>query len=193
MSTGPGPGHNGGPTLEPGQGWRSYAWGRARAELLPRMPLEIVRIRVNRARELGLDYRAYVSIRAGTGRDVIALLFSSNALAVGPRLAAIPAPEAEKLGLVKGAERLAAIHRPHDPEAFRAANPGLIEAAARAPTLAEGWAETRERLAILTARRGLPSDGVLVIGATALEAEWAVAGRMAGFLPAETFFAASSV
>lgn len=185
-----GPGHNGGPTLEPGAGWRGYAWRRARADLLPKLPLEVIRVRVNRAKELGLDYKSYASIRAGTGRDVIALLFSSNALGITPRLAAIPAGEAEKLRGLK-ARRLAAVHRPHDPGALCAANPGLIDAAARAPTLAEGWAETRARLLDLTRAQGLPSDAVLVIGATALEAEWSAAGRMAGYLPREAFFAAS--
>ncbi|MGF1552163.1 MAG: hypothetical protein ACFBWO_06645 [Paracoccaceae bacterium] len=51
-------GHNGGPPLDPGRSFRAYAWKRARAELVPRLPLEIVRRRVRRARELGLDYPA---------------------------------------------------------------------------------------------------------------------------------------
>ena len=57
-------GHNKGPTMEPGAGWRRYAWKRARAELLPKIPLEVVRMRVRRARELGLDYRTYAGVRA---------------------------------------------------------------------------------------------------------------------------------
>jgi hypothetical protein len=188
--SGPGPGHNGGPTLAPGHGWRSYAWQRARRELLPKMPLEVVRVRVRRAQELGLDYRSYASIRAGTGRDVIAFLFSSNALRVTPHLVAMLAPEAEKLARLK-AERLAAVHRPLDPGAVAGANAALIDAAARAPSLADGWAETRARLGELTAARGLPGDAVVVIGATALEAEWAAAGRLAAYLPREAFFGAA--
>ena len=46
-------GHNQGPTMEQGGAWRSYAWGRARKELLPRMPIEIVRRRVRRPEGLG--------------------------------------------------------------------------------------------------------------------------------------------
>ena len=73
-------GHNQGPTMERGASWRRYAWRRARSELLPKLPLEVARRRVRRARELGIDYKAYAGIRAATGRDIIALLFSSNAL-----------------------------------------------------------------------------------------------------------------
>jgi hypothetical protein len=174
--------------MEPGASWRLYAWTRARAELLPRMPIEVVRIRMRRAEELGIGYKSYAAIRAGTGRDVIALLFSSNALRVGPKLVAMPAREAEKLKAVRAAERLAAVHRPLPPRAFLGANAALIEAAAQAPTLADGWSATRAKLAELTRDRGVPSDAVVVIGATALEAEWTVAGRMAGYLPAEAYF-----
>ncbi len=184
-------GHNGGPTLEPGAGWRSYAWARARRDTLPKMPLEIVRLRVNRAKELGIDYKSYASIRAGTGRDVIALLFSTNALRVGPKLVTLPEAEAAKLGAVKGAHRLAAVHRPLTPHLVEGANAALIDAAMQAPTLADGWTATREKLTELTRGRGLPSDAVVVIGDTALEAEWAVAGRMAGYLPAGAYFGAA--
>ena len=193
-------GHNGGPGLG-GGGFGLYAWRRARAELISeRMPLEIVRRRVARAKELGLDYKSYASIRAASGRDVIAFLFSSNALRVGPRMVAIPAERAERLSALKGVTRLAAVHRPLAPETVARENAALIEAAHAAPTLAEGWSDTRARLAAMTAhhlhpdrqmpveaRRG-DANGVLVIGETALEAEWMVAGRMAGYLPAARYF-----
>ena len=39
-------GHNGGPTLEPGFGWRRHCWTAARAGLLPTLPIEVVRLRV---------------------------------------------------------------------------------------------------------------------------------------------------
>jgi hypothetical protein len=47
---------------------------------LPHLPIEVLRGRLRRANELGLDYRTYAGIRATTGRDIIAVLFSSNAL-----------------------------------------------------------------------------------------------------------------
>lgn len=183
-------GHNGGPTLEPGAGWRRYAWRRARRDLLPRLPIEVVRRRIRRAKELGIDYKAYASIRSGTGRDIVALLFSSNALRIGPKLVAMPEDAAQKLSAVKGARRLTAVHHPLRPTVVLAANSALLEAAAQAPTLADGWGATREKLAELTAGQKLPSDGVVVIGDTALERDWAVAGRMAGYLPMEQYFGA---
>lgn len=185
-----GMGHNGGPTLEGGAGWRRYAWQRARQDLLPRLPIEVVRRRIRRARELGIDYKAYASIRSGTGRDIVALLFSSNALRIGPKLVTMPEETARKLSAVTGAHRLAAVHHPLTPGLVFEANAPFIEAAARAPTLADGWTATREKLAELTAGRRLPSDGVVVIGGTGLEREWAVAGRMAGYLPMEQYFGA---
>ncbi|TMV67455.1 hypothetical protein FGG78_32035, partial [Thioclava sp. BHET1] len=64
-----GPGHNGGPTMEPGFGWRKHCWSKARQDLLPHLPIEILRNRVRRAKELGLEYRTYASVRAATGHD----------------------------------------------------------------------------------------------------------------------------
>ena len=128
-----GSGHNGGPTLEPGAGWRRYAWRRARAELLPTLPLEVVRLRVQRARELGIDYKAYASVRAATGRDVIALLFSVNALRITPAAPAMPPEEAARLAAVSGAERQLAVYRPLAPDRALAVNAAALDMAAPAP------------------------------------------------------------
>lgn len=186
-----GPGHNGGPTLEPGTGWRRYAWARARRDTLPKMPLEIVRLRVRRAEELGIDYKSYTSIRAGTGRDVIALLFSTNALRVTPKAVAMPEAQADTLDKVTGAQRMAAVYRPLMPAQVAGANAAVIEAAGEAPTLADNWHAMRDKLGAMTTARGVPSDAVVVVGATALEAEWTVAGRMAGYLSAAQYFGQS--
>ena len=32
-------GHNNGPTMEAGESWRRHAWGKARARLLPVLPI----------------------------------------------------------------------------------------------------------------------------------------------------------
>jgi len=69
-------GHNRGPTMEKGGAWRRFAWTRARADLMPTLPIEVARRRVRRARELGIDYKSYAGIRAATGRDIVALIFS---------------------------------------------------------------------------------------------------------------------
>ena len=177
----PGIGHNSGRDPD-GYAGRLHLWRRARADLVaPRLPIEIVRLRVRRAAALGLPYRTYASIRATTGRDVIALLFSSNALDMRPH----PAPSAlAKLAGVE-AERGALIHAPL-PEAA----PAPLDWAARAPGFTDTWSATRRRLDAILATRALPRDGVVLIGATAVEREWCAAARAAGWVPREAYFGA---
>ena len=54
----PGIGHNQGPPLEAGFSWRKHVWTKARKELLPKLPLEVIRRRVARAQELGVESKA---------------------------------------------------------------------------------------------------------------------------------------
>lgn len=177
-------GHNHGPTMEKGGAWRRYAWTRARAELLPVLPIEVARRRVRRARELGIDYTSYAGIRAATGRDIVALLFSDNALRL-LRDGQIPPGRGDKLAAIRHADCLALVHPPHDPDRIAARNPILIRAAAT-PGLAQNWSETRAAILALTGR--LPPDGVVVVGATHLERGWTDAARLAGFVPADRYF-----
>jgi hypothetical protein len=182
-------GHNGGPTMEPGATWRRHCWTKARADLLPAMPLEVIGYRMKRAKELGLDYRTYAGVRATTGRDIVAFLFSSSALRLHPA-AELPVPESRKLAALAAVARLAAVYRPLDPDTVLAANPGVLEAAGHAPTVWDSWSETRARVLALTRAARVPPDAVLVIGTAGGERAWCGAGRFAGFLPAERFFAA---
>jgi 3,4-dihydroxy 2-butanone 4-phosphate synthase / GTP cyclohydrolase II len=80
LSMSAGIGHNKGPTMEAGYSWRKHSWTKARENLLPTLPIEVVRLRVKRAKALGLPYKTYASVRASSGHDVIGFLFSSNAL-----------------------------------------------------------------------------------------------------------------
>lgn len=186
-----GPGHNGGPTLEPGASWRRHCWARARSALLPGLPLEVVRLRVRRAAEIGLDYRTYAGVRAATGHDIVAFLFSTSALRIfgdGDRMAP---PEAKKLAAIRGLSRLAAVQPPLSPARVVEVLEGQgvpLAGAMRAPGIAMGWSETSRALRGFLAEHGQPGDGVLVIGATALERDWVAAGRMAGYLPADRYF-----
>ena len=66
--------------MEGGTTWRRVSWQKARAELLPKLPIEIVRPRGSRAKELGLPHQTYASVRAATGCHVIGSLLSANAL-----------------------------------------------------------------------------------------------------------------
>lgn len=170
--------------MEKGRGWRRYAWKKARAELLPRMPIEVVRLRVKRARELGLDYKAYAGIRAATGRDVIALLFSDNALRLLSDGKMHPDRQAA-LSQIRHADRLALVHPPHEPDVIATRNPELAQVGA-APGISANWPDIRAR--VLDLKGKLPADGVVVIGETWLERDWCEAARLAGYLPADRYF-----
>ena len=184
-------GHNKGPTMDKGRGWRRYAWTKARADLLPKLPIEVVRMRVRRARELGIDYKAYASIRAASGHDVVALLFSSNALRVAGSHPALPADRAARVDALRHCGRLAVLHRPLAPKAFLDDNPGF-DAAEAAPLFTDTWPQMRDAIQALTAQRGLPGDRVVLIGDTAFEREWCAAGRLAGYISGDSYFGATT-
>jgi len=190
--TAPGPGHNGGPGLERGRSWRVQCWRAARADLLPKLPVEVVRLRVKRAAEIGLDYRTYAGVRAATGHDLIAFLFSNNALRLLRDSDRMQAAEAAKLAALTGIARALAVHPPLDPARMTAALAGqgvALDAAARAPGLTDGWGATRARLCQIAAALNAPTDRILVIGDTMIEGDWPGIARMAGYLPADRFFA----
>lgn len=188
-------GHNGGPTLAPGASWRRHCWTKARADLLPKLPVEVVRLRVRRAAEIGLDYRTYAGFRATTGHDIVAFLFSTNALSLlkeGDRMAR---QDADKLAAARDLARLAAVHPPLSPArvAEVLAEQGVALAGTmRAPDISMSWSETRNALRGFLAAHRKPTDGVVVIGSTALERDWVAAGALAGFLPADRYFGADA-
>lgn len=179
-------GHNRGPSLEGGGGWKTHCWRRARAALVPVLPVEVVRLRVKRARELGLPYKTYAGIRAQTGHDVVAFLFSSNALHSSPQAPIIPAPEAARLAALAAVNRIGLAVAPLSARAL-GLNPELDAthpapyALGRFPEIARGL-----RAAIGT----LPADRVVLVGMGALERDWCAAGRLAAFVPADHYFSA---
>lgn len=179
-------GHNGGPTVARGASWRRMAWGQARAALLPVLPIEVVRLRVKRAKALGLDYQTYASVRAASGHDVVAFLFSSNALRVAPAKICLPEDRAGLLARVACARILLATP-PLAPDLVLAANPGRLDAGHPAPFALARFGEAAH--AIRRALGPIPGDRVVLVGDHALEREWLVAGRLAAYLPAERYFA----
>jgi len=179
-------GHNGGPAMEPGTGWRRHCWTRARADLLPHLPVEVLRGRVRRAAELGLDYRTYASVRAATGHDMVAFLFSSNALRVLPPLPCLPQDRAAKLHAISGCGRIALAQAPPDAAVLRhLAGPALDAVHPAPPALAPFRAAHK---ALRAALGQTPGDRVILVGDMALERDWCAAGRLAGYLSAERFF-----
>jgi hypothetical protein len=177
-------GHNLGPSLEGGVSWRKYCWAAARERLVPVLPIEVVRLRVRRAKELGLDYKTYAGVRAATGHDVVAFLFSSNALRVSVLRPAMPAAREAKLAdVVCG--RLALAVAPLTPGMLEAANP-VLDGVWPAPYALAGFGEMRDR--VRAALGKVPSDQVILVGDLGLERDWCAAGRLAGYLPAERYF-----
>ncbi|NDU99600.1 hypothetical protein GZA08_01270 [Pseudoroseicyclus sp. CLL3-39] len=177
-------GHNGGPAMDAGLSWRKHAWGRARAELMPVLPLEVVRRRVRRAEELGLPYRTYAGIRAATGRDVIGFMFSTNALRMLRAGEAPPEAVAGQLARIRGAARLGLARPPVTPAALL----DWMDEAHPAPRPFATWAEARA--AVKGALGGRPAHGCVLVGDTGEERLWSEAGQLAGYLGAERFFGA---
>mmetsp|Transcript_23304 Transcript_23304/g.40391 ORF Transcript_23304/g.40391 Transcript_23304/m.40391 type:complete len:188 (-) Transcript_23304:549-1112(-) len=181
-------GHNQGPSMEGGRRWRTYQWRKAQKALMPNtIPMMIVRMRVRRAAELGMTYKTYATIRQASGRDVMGLLFSSNALRIMGGDAAMPRDRAQVLEGMRNADRLTLVHRPLDPDAVAGANQS-IDATELAPNITTSWTDMQSRVHGFVNDRGLVGGQVVVVGDTALEAEWAPALRAAGFLQSERFF-----
>ena len=60
-------GHNGGPPLDRGAGWRHFCWKKAHARAWKTPPREIALARLARAETLGMTYREYTAILLDTG------------------------------------------------------------------------------------------------------------------------------
>jgi hypothetical protein len=60
-------GHNAGPPLDPGAGWRFYCWKKAHARAWKTPPREIALARLARARSLGISYRQHTAALLDTG------------------------------------------------------------------------------------------------------------------------------
>lgn len=189
----PGSGHNRGPTLEPGVGWRRHCWAEARRALLPQLPLEVIRLRVARAHAIGLDYRSYATVRASSGCDIVAFLFSSNALRILKAADPLPADRALRLGAIRDCGRILLAQPPLDPDrvlqAIETQHRIRLEGAAPAPAFTAPWREQRRHMLAALAPARLPPGSVLLIGDTGFERGWSEAGRLAGYLPAQRYFA----
>ena len=176
--------------MEPGESWRRHAWGKARAQLMPVLPIEVVRLRVKRAAEIGLDYKTYASIRAASGHDVIAFLFSTNALRLLSPQPALPADRREKLAAMIDTGRVALARSPLSPDQVLDLAPGLLDHAAPAPRPFAPWSESRKALLSAIREQKWPADRVVMVGDTSDERIWAQSARLGYYLPADRYFAA---
>ena len=182
----PGLGHNQGPTMEAGRTWRLHAWGSAKAARPEaRLPVQIVRMRKRRAKELGLSYRTYAAVRAFSGRDIAGLLFSSNALGLYAGHDRMPDAVAFRLRAIGPCRRIGLLHPPLDPVAL-VDRLDMLDRLYRAPRLHAAWPALRD--AVARVQDGVPASGLLLVGAAPLERDWASAGRLAGYLDARDYF-----
>jgi hypothetical protein len=187
MNAGRGIGHNNGPAMDAGVSWRRHAWAKARADLLPVLPIEVLRTRVRRAAELGLDYRTYAGVRAATGRDVIGFLFSSNALRVLRAGDTLPADRMAKLnGVASG--RIGLAVPPLAPAMLSTACGPVLHRTHAAPAPLATWAEVHAALDEARHSAGWPADAVILVGDAPPERDWCAAGRLAGYLTSERYF-----
>ena len=60
-------GHNGGPPLDPGAGWRIFCWKKAHARAWQTPGREIALARLARAESIGISYREYAVVLLDTG------------------------------------------------------------------------------------------------------------------------------
>ena len=178
-------GHNGGPEMS-GVAWRTHCWKTARETLLPTLPIEVVRLRVRRAQELGLEYKTYAGIRATTGRDLIAFLFSSNALGLH-RGRDLTGQVQDRLTRMKQVGKIGLSVAPLTPDQLLTLAP-MLDQSHPAPRPFAEFAEARQVLRAATG--AIPSDAVLLIGSHGGEADWCATARFAGYLSADRFFAA---
>ncbi|MFZ3580824.1 hypothetical protein ACOI1H_01465 [Loktanella sp. DJP18] len=182
-------GHNSGRVDPPGHSFRTVAWQKARAALLPTLPIEVVRLRVKRAQALGLPYKTYAGIRASTGHDLIGFMFSSNALRVLRDADAIPADRAAKLAQIT-ADRTA-LAQPRVSPTRIAALP-VIDAAHTAPAVTLTWSATRDHLKSVARQRGHSADRFVIVGDTALERDWVATAGAAGWIASDAYFDAGA-
>ena len=176
-------GHNNGPAMDAGVSYRKHVWTKARKDLLPVLPLPIVRRRVQRAAEIGLDYTTYATVRATTGRDVVALLFSSNALRLFKTQQKLDAQRRAKLAWVQNCDRHAIVIAPLRPDDI---DEPVLDRVFAAPHVHGSMGEAAQIIA--RAKADHHASGVLMIGDTSLERDWSLAGRLAGYLDADRFF-----
>ena len=186
---GAGIGHNRGPEIGSGMGsgFRTHCWRVARRELLGvSLPVEVVRMQVRRAKSLGLDYKTYAGVRATTGRDLVAFLYSSNALGVFRASQPIGGAEAGRIARIAASPHLGCA--PGLAPDVLGRQIGAVSARELAP-FGVSWARMRDEMKGWLRAQGLPGDAVLMIGETEHEREMMTAGGLAGFLTGQRFFA----
>ena len=148
---------------------------------------------MRRARELGLAYPQYASVLTGSGRDVVAFLFTAEGLRLklAKRLE-MPGDVKTKLGSLIGVDRLVMAPEGEAPDAFQRELEDVsgIPFRAGAATLGEyaSWGTSRRHILDILRPLKLPADAVVMVGTREVELKWANAAKLAKYLPVEDYF-----
>ena len=187
-------GHNNGPSLRQGRGWHTHCWKQARKDLLGKtLPIEVVRTRVRRAKELGLAYPQYASILLGSGRDIVGFLFTVDGLQLRlQKQLSLPDTVREKLQGLKRTDLFAFAPSGEAPDLFRAELAGqtglCFKSSAPEPERTLNWPEARRAIRAVLDPIKVPSGAVVLIGTKDAEREIAMAGKLARFIPSDGYF-----
>jgi hypothetical protein len=187
-------GHNNGPTFGTGVGWRTYCWKKARKDLIGKtVPIEIVRMRIKRARELGLSYPQYASVMLGTGRDIVGFLFTVDGLQLKLRKTLeMPPAVQSKLQAINDCSLISFAPSGEEATTYRveleAVSGCTFAAAAPEPEINASWVIARQAVRAALDPLKLPSDAVVMIGNNSIERQWANAGNVARFIPSSDYF-----
>jgi hypothetical protein len=186
-------GHNNGPK-QLGLGWQKQCWTQSRNALIgKRMPIEVVRTRIRRARELGLEYPQYASILLGSGRDVIGFLFTVDGLQLKLRKRLeMPDTVQDKLRRLEHVSLMSFAPSGEAPAAFlrEVSNVAGVPFLSAAPEVEGvlGWSGARAAVRAVLDPLKMPSGGVVMIGTRESEARMAQAAKMSRFIPSGAFF-----
>lgn len=170
-------GHNNGPPMA--TRWGLHCWRRAQARAWQPPGPEVVRLRLRRAAELGLDYRQLAAILMEAGRSPTAIVFTFEALRLpgaAGRLRSLDRPRLLAIGVGDGTGGDAA-PEPAPPQ------PGL-----------HGWRLAADRRALapavleLLAAQGVPPSAAILVGAAEADRDLVVRARLAAFLQADAYF-----
>jgi hypothetical protein len=189
-------GHNREPT--PVSLWHQHMWTRARAEHSDsRLPAPVIRMRMERAGELGMAYSDYASLYRTAGRDPAGLLFTPEALQLRlSRKLEMPAPVRAHLAKVKACHLLALAPEGEDPAQFleelREVSSLPFIGAAAMPSPQAPWQMLAAVLLCALGPLRLTGTAVALIASNRSEARLCAnlctAGRLAGVLDSNASF-----
>ncbi len=191
-------GHNNGPSMKIGLGWQRHCWAKARKDLLGKaIPVEVVRMRIKRARELGLAYPQYASIMLGSGRDIVGFLFTVDGLQLRLRKRLeMPDTVQDKLQSLRKCNLMAFAPSGETPDVFRKELQQVagvpFSSASPEPEGEINWSAARRAIRTALDPLKLPSDAVVMIGTREAEKQWAAAGKIAHFIPASDYYGTAS-